>query len=203
MAHVPIAIPGGALVVIGFIDVTVGVDQGTTTDLSLSACDTPVQPCIERRTQSTRTVCSSTSLRIFSSCRSLRCFFALASTSSSSFADAAAMAGRLRPEISSARRCCRSAGVSVQRDPGVSGPAGRVLRENCRALSFVGSSAEEEEGQPNTDTDNDEERRTGCEISPRRRYEHPRLAHGLRLHVLLSGSFTPCLVCEELLHARR
>lgn len=81
-----------------------------------------------------RTECSSTPLRISASLR--RRFFA----SSSSSTGSAFAALRFRPETSSARRCCRSAGVSVQSDVSES-PVGALLRPNCLAFNFVGSSA--------------------------------------------------------------
>lgn len=81
-------------------------------------------------------MCSSTPLRISASLR--RRF--LASSSSSSATGSALTALRFRPETSSASRCCRSAGVSVQSDVSESF-TGALLRPNCRAFSFVGSSA--------------------------------------------------------------
>ena len=80
------------------------------------------------------TVCSSTPLRIAASLR--RRFL----VSSSSSTGSAFTALRFRPETSSASRCCRSAGVSVQSDESES-LADVVPRPNCRAFNFVGSSA--------------------------------------------------------------
>ena len=48
------------------------------------------------------------------------------------------MTRRFLPETSSARRCCRSAGVSVQREESfLEVLADAVPRENWRAFSFV------------------------------------------------------------------
>lgn len=83
-----------------------------------------------------RTVWASTPLRISSS---RLCLLALSLSSSSSGSGAFA-ALRFLPETSSASRCCRSAGVSVQSELSTF-LAGATERANCRAFSFVGSSA--------------------------------------------------------------
>jgi hypothetical protein len=71
-------------------------------------------------------------------------FLLLAISSSSTIAltpSAAASSARLRlPDTSSAKRCCRSAGVSVHRFEAADFLS-VVERENCRLFSFVGSSA--------------------------------------------------------------
>ena len=89
------------------------------------------------RTISSHTVCSSTPLLISSS---ILCFFRASNVSSAPILSSALAARFFFPETSSAIRCCRSAGVSVQSELSTFF-AGAAVLANWRALSFVGSRA--------------------------------------------------------------